>query len=114
MKESEILHDIRLAVGQLPGVAVWRNQVGIATFPGGRKVPYGLCRGSSDIIGLRSIVIAPEHVGSQIAQFVAIEVKTDSGRHSLEQKLFLKLVAARGGLAITARTEAEAVAAVRT
>ncbi len=114
MRESDILHDIRLAVGQLPGVAVWRNQVGIATFPGGRKVPYGLCRGSSDIIGLRSVVIGPEHLGSTIAQFVAIEVKTDSGRLTLEQKLFLDLVERRGGLAICARSEEDAIRAVRT
>ncbi len=114
MKESALLHDIRLAGGQLPGVVLYRNQVGIATFPGGRKVPYGLTRGASDIIGIRSLLITPQHVGTHIGQFVAIEVKTTEGRLSLEQKMFLDLVAQRGGLAVCVRSEDEARAALTT
>lgn len=103
MSEAEILHDIRLHGGQLPGVVLYRNQVGVAQYPGGKRVPYGLTRGASDIIGLRSLLITPQHVGSTLAQFVAIEVKTDTGRLTKEQQLFLDLVQARGGLAICAR-----------
>lgn len=112
MTERDILHDVRLHGGQLPGVVLWRNNVGIATFPGGRKVPYGLIQGASDIIGIRALVITPEHVGTTIGQFVAIETKTPEGRHTEKQRLFLQLVAKRGGLSLTARDAATAVEAL--
>jgi hypothetical protein len=114
MTEAELLHDMRLELGQLPGVVVWRNNVGVAKYPGRAGVPYGLCRGASDIIGLRSVVITTDHVGQTLAQFVAVEVKTATGRLSLEQDMFLKLVHSKGGLAICARDITEARAALKT
>lgn len=103
--ESEILRAIR--IGLPPHVTAWRNQVGVAVYPGGQKVPYGLCRGASDLIGIRSVLITPEHVGTTIGQFVAIEVKSARGRLSPEQQLFLNLVTAKGGLACSPRSLAE-------
>lgn len=114
MTEAELLHDLRLELGQLPGVVVWRNNVGVARYPGRVAVPYGLCRGASDIIGLRSVVITPEYVGTTLAQFVAVEVKTATGTLTREQKLFLALVDQRGGLAVCARSAEEARLALQT
>lgn len=105
MTESEILRSIRL--GLPDHVTVWRNQVGVAVYPGGQKVPYGLCKGASDLIGIRSLIITPEHVGTTLGQFVAIEVKSERGRLSREQQLFLNLVTSKGGLACTPRSLSE-------
>lgn len=107
MTESETLHAIRL--GQPEHVTLWRNQVGIAIYPGGQRVPYGLCRGASDLIGIRSLLITPELVGTTIGQFTALEVKSKRGRLSQEQLLFLNLVRAKGGLAFHARSLEEAM-----
>ena len=107
MKEADILRAIRC--GLPPHVTAWRNQVGVAVYPGGQKVPYGLCRGASDLIGIRSLVITPEHVGTTVGQFTAIEVKSAKGRLSPEQMLFLNLVSAKGGLALSPRSLEEAL-----
>lgn len=105
MRESEILHAIRLA--QPANGTLWRNQVGVAEYPGGTKVPYGLTRGASDLIGIRSLLIQPEHVGTIVGQFAACEVKSAQGRLRPEQLLFLNLVRAKGGLAFHARSVVE-------
>lgn len=107
MKESEILRAIR--TGLPDHVTAWRNQVGIAVYPGGQKVPYGLCKGASDLIGIRSLVVTPELVGTTLGQFVAIEVKSATGRLSQEQMLFLNLVTSKGGLACSPRSLQEAL-----
>ena len=107
MKESEILRAIRL--GLPPHVTAWRNQVGVAVYPGGQKVPYGLCKGAADLIGIRSVLITPEHIGTTLGQFTAIEVKSARGRLSPEQQLFLNLVTAKGGLSLTPRSLEEAL-----
>ena len=99
-----MLRELRLALGSRPDVVVWRNQVGVARYPGGRSVPYGLARGASDIIGIRSLVITPEHTGQTIGQFVAVEAKSPSGQPTREQLQFLELVRKYGGHAVLARS----------
>ena len=69
---------------------------------------FGLCKGSSDLIGLRSLEITPELVGQRIAQFVALEVKTPLGTLSPEQRAFLRLVEQLGGMAAVCRSVDEA------
>jgi hypothetical protein len=71
-------------------------------------VRFGLCTGSSDLIGLRSLEITPELVGQRLAQFVALEVKTAQGVLSPEQRAFLHLVEELGGVAATCRSVEEA------
>ena len=75
---------------------------------------FGLCKGSSDLIGLRSLEITSELLGQRIAQFVALEVKTPLGTLSPEQRAFLRLVEKLGGMAAVCRSvkEAEQVLAV--
>lgn len=101
MSEAALQHAIRLAVGALPGVALWRNETGQAQH-GRAVVRYGLCRGSADLIGL----VSPS------GRFLALEVKSPRGRVSAEQKLFLDLVTRMGGVGRVVRSVDEALAAV--
>lgn len=107
MSEQELQQRIRLALGQGP-VRLWRNNVGALRDPRGRLVSYGLCRGSSDLIGLRQLTIGPEHLGQRLAVFAAIEIKAQRGRVTAEQQQFLAVVQQLGGLAGVARSLAEA------
>ncbi|MEO5375642.1 MAG: VRR-NUC domain-containing protein [Alphaproteobacteria bacterium] len=99
-----------LAVGGLPDVRVFRNNCGVALHPDGSRVVYGLCPGSSDLIGFRTVTVTPDLVGRQLAQFVAIEVKTATGRVSPEQRRFLDAVERAGGLAAVVRSPEAAAA----
>lgn len=96
--EHEIQQRIRLACGRGP-VRLWRNNTGALVDQQGRFVRFGLCKGSSDLIGLRSLEVTSEMVGQQLAQFVALEVKTAQGVLSPEQRAFLRLVKQFGGVA---------------
>ena len=111
--EHEIQQRIRLGCGRGP-VRLWRNNTGALVDQQGRFVRFGLCKGSSDLIGLRSLEITPELLGRRIAQFVALEVKTPHGTVSPEQRAFLRLVEQLGGMAAVCRSvdEAEQVLAV--
>lgn len=59
--------------------------------------------GASDLIGFTPIVITPEMVGSKIAVFTAIEVKTDTGTVSDDQERFIRVVNENGGYSGVAR-----------
>ena len=109
--EHEIQQRIRLACGRV-AVRLWRNNTGALVDQQGRFVRFGLCKGSSDLIGLRALEITPELVGQRIAQFVALEIKTASGNVSPEQRAFLLLVQQLGGLGAVCRSIAEAQAAL--
>ena len=103
MSEHEIQQRIRLACGRGP-VRLWRNNSGALVDQQGRLVRFGLAKGSSDLIGLRSLEITPDLVGQRIAQFVAMEIKTSRGVVSSEQRAFLQLVEQLGGLAAICRS----------
>lgn len=107
--EQQIQQAIRLSIGG-PGsaVTVWRNNTGALRDERGRLVTYGLCKGSADLIGFRRLTITKEMVGQQLAQFVAIEVKTGRGRPTPEQANFLAVVAQAGGVAGVARSVEDA------
>lgn len=98
--EAEIQYEIRLALSREPDVVLWRNTTGVATH-GTRTVRYGLARGGADLIG-----IGPD------GRFLALEIKTATGRLSDEQSLFLALVRRRGGFAAVVTSVHEALAAV--
>ena len=105
--EHEIQQRIRLACGRGP-VRLWRNNTGALLDQQGRFVRFGLCKGSSDLIGLRALEITPQLVGRRIAQFVALEIKTPHGVASPEQQAFLALVHQLGGVAAVYRSIEEA------
>jgi hypothetical protein len=101
MREIEIQNKIRLAVGQLSDVVIWRNESGVAEHHG-RYVRYGLCKGSADLIG----ILVPQ------GRFLAFEVKTPRGRLREEQKLFLGLVRRAGGFACVVTSVEESLDAI--
>lgn len=100
--ELAIQNAIRLQHGAGPA-RLWRNNTGALKDQTGRLVRYGLCPGSSDLIGLRKVVVTPDMVGQTLAVFTAIEVK-DRGRVTPEQQAFLTMVTQAGGLAGVARS----------
>jgi hypothetical protein len=104
MSEAAIQQDIRLALGQTPGLRVFRNNVGAIKDRNNRLVRYGLCTGSADLIGWQSVVITPAMVGQRFARFVSIEVKTPAGRLSPEQETWQAAVQKAGGIAVVARS----------
>jgi hypothetical protein len=111
--ERRIQSDIQLAASAGGGPArLWRNNVGALRDARGQLVRYGLCPGSSDLIGLRTIVITPDMVGQRVAVFSAIEVK-DRGRPTEQQQAFITMVQQAGGLAGVARSLPDALSILR-
>ena len=109
MSEHLTQQRILLAHGRGPG-RLWRNNTGTLRDRQGRPVKFGLCKGSSDLIGLRSITIGPEHVGQTMAVFAAVEVKSATGRPTPDQRAFIDTVQSMGGLAGIARSVEDAAA----
>lgn len=109
--ETDIQQRIRLAVGALPGIRMWRNNSGKLPDPRtGRWVQFGVASpGGSDLIGYRTVEITPEMVGRKVAVFCAIEVKTATGRATPAQRNFLDHIRAAGGIAGIVRSPAEAL-----
>jgi len=94
--EKHIQRDIFLAIGSKPTCRIFRNNIG---FDHDKKVHYGLHKGSSDLIGLKSLIISPEDVGKRLAVFVAIEVKRPDEKPTEDQKNFINMVRWLGGFA---------------
>ena len=105
--EHEIQQRIRLACGRGP-VRLWRNNTGALVDQQGRFVRFGLCKGSSDLIGLRQLRIEEQHLGLELGVFCALEIKAAGGRPTAEQRQFLEVIRNRGGLAGVARSVEEA------
>ena len=118
--EAALLKKIQLNFGN-GDTRLFRNNVGSAflgphfwTADGGvliqnpSRVTYGLCEGSSDLIGWRSRTITHTDVGKTIAQFVAIEVKSAAGKLSKTQEAFLRTATDAGAVAGMVKTVDEA------
>jgi len=97
LKESNVQALILLALSEA-GCLVWRNNVGVLPDRRGIPLRFGLCVGSSDIVGLCSD-----------GKFLAIEVKTALGQPTEAQLRFIQAVQRQGGRAGIARSAAEAV-----
>ena len=95
------------------GCLAFRNNTGVLLDRNGRPVQFGLCVGSSDIIAGKPVTITADMVGQTLLAWVAVEVKTATGKTTEAQDRFLAAVRARGGRAGIARTGAEAVAIAR-
>lgn len=108
MNETTVLQSIRLALGRVPGLRLFRNNVGGLKDQQGRFVSFGLHPGSADLIGWRSITITPEMVGQRLAVFASVEVKTPTGKVKPEQENWKQQVTEAGGLAFVARSPEEA------
>lgn len=101
--EQTIQQHIRLACSK-GNCRLFRNNTGTLRDANGRPVQFGLCKGSADLIGWRTVTVTPEMVGQTVAIFTSIEVKTSSGRVRPEQQQWLTAVQAAGGIAGIARS----------
>lgn len=110
MRESDIQNLILMALSDA-GCKVWRQNVGVGwtgdasrltdgsvLIRNPRPLHAGLCRGSSDIIGL-----------TPTGQFLAIEVKSKHGRVTPEQENFISRVGQQGGVAGVCRSVDDAL-----
>lgn len=95
MSESTIMRSIQIAASN-EGHRLFRNTVGVLQDRNGKYVRYGLCPGSSDLIGWRAD-----------GRFLAIEVKANT-KATDEQVAFIDAVRAAGGLAGIAHSVDEA------
>ena len=101
--ETNIMNKIMIKMSK-KGYLCWRNQVGLFKTLDGRTVNIGI-KGSSDLMAIKPTVITPEMVGQTLAVFVAVEVKTATGRQSEPQKKWQKAVEKLGVKYILARSE---------
>lgn len=134
MNEASVLKRIMLACSNR-STRLFRNNVGkawqgkseqfqrasqVMLYPGdvvvrqAQLVTYGLCVGSSDVIGWTQHVITPADVGAVVAIFTAIEAKAEKGRATDEQKNFIERVQDAGGIAGVARSDEEALTILST
>ena len=109
-QETVLQQHIRLALGQHSNLRLFRNETGKLPDPRtGRWVQFGLAKGSSDLIGFKTIKITPEMIGQDIAQFVSLEIKTERGKLSDIQQNWLQKVKSSGGIVGVARTVKDAL-----
>jgi len=101
LKETEILQLVRLAASKM-GATTFRNNTGMLKNKDGAYVRYGLCEGSSDLIGWTSE-----------GKFLALEIKRPNKHATPEQERFLKAVCKAGGIGAVVHSEEEAIAAIR-
>lgn len=97
--ETDIVGDIRIALGKLPYVVVFRNNTGALKNEHGRLVTYGLCEGSSDLIGIVAAWVGHPYQSSTVGRFFALEVKVPGNEPTAEQDRFLTVVGSQGGAA---------------
>jgi len=104
--ESVIQNKIMIALNK-GATRVFRNNVGAYNGKDGQWIEFGLRKGSGDLIGWRTVEITPEMVGTKIAQFLSVEVKSKTGKVREEQLNWQKQVNNAGGIAIIARSVEE-------
>lgn len=110
--EANMQAQVRLAAAQ-ERVFLMRNNSGALRDDTGRMVRFGLGNDSkqvndrlksSDLIGIRPVLIQSHHIGQTIGQFIAIEVKPPDWRgpggddHAEAQQRWIELVRSWGGL----------------
>lgn len=99
VSERKLQQDIRLALGLMDGCAFWRQNVGQMKIDG-RRVKFGLCTGSSDLIGIVD------------GRFCALEVKLPGQKPTNSQLQFLFCVRLHGGFGAVVHSVEEALAAI--
>ena len=100
-EHSNLKNTIRLELGKRNDCVLFNNESGVARYPSGHTVRYGVGAGGSDLIGL-----------TDEGRFLALEVKTGAARCTKKQRHFLALIENNGGFSAIVRTVEEAHAAV--
>ena len=112
MTETEMMKLIQVEASRL-GLRLFRNNCGVAFNRENIPIRFGLCPGSSDLIGFTQVKITESMVGENVAIFTAIEVKSQTGKLSKEQAAFLANIDAVGGIAVLARSESDLIEAIK-
>lgn len=88
--EAAVQVDCRLKASTMGG-RLWRNNVGVAKRDDGTPIRYGLCNEtkamnkkvkSSDLIGIKQVLITQSMVGTIIGQFWAPEIKKGNWKYT--------------------------------
>lgn len=101
MREKDVQNSLILHASKV-GTTLFCNNVGMYRDERGNVIRFGLCKGSSDLIGWTPITITEDMVGSKVAVFTAVEVKLNKcGKYKAteSQKLFISAVLKNGGYA---------------
>lgn len=96
-----------LAIGFSDNGRLWINDNGFGFHKIGDKYigfRYGLGVGIADLIGYTEVVITEDMVGRRLPIFTAFEVKTSSGRPSVEQEKFIAFIKSKGGIGAIVRS----------
>jgi hypothetical protein len=101
ISESAVQKSIQQYADANPKIRLWRNNTGAYKI-GSRFVRFGLCKGSSDLIGYTEVKITPGMVGKTVAVFMAVEVKKPGGVSTDLQDDFVDTVASSGGVGMIA------------
>lgn len=114
MKETNVMRTCMMKVSEDKNKRVFRNNVGVAVaydfknkkvVEPVRVIEYGLCKGSSDLIGWKSVEITQEMIGKRVAIFTAIETKRPNmSKTSEEQNNFIAAVQNAGGIGLIAKS----------
>ena len=116
--EAAVQNRIRLEASK-KGLRLWRNNVGATYTDDGSFIRYGLVNDSkqmneqlksSDLIGIRPVMITPRHVNHVMGQFIAREIKPESWHYTATKReqaqlKFLELITSMGGDAAFANRE---------
>lgn len=114
MAERDLI-DRFLLLSSKAGMRFSRNNSGIAFHKDGSVVSYGVFSpGGSDCIGFVPHVVRPVDVGSTLAIFAAVELKTGKQTLTEDQQRFLRIVDRAGGLAAWGRDEVDVMKKLRT
>jgi hypothetical protein len=124
--EQAIQSQILVAIGALDGVLVWRQNVGKAPSAWKRVGGFAAARlrGLLSIDDPRPLYVSsgrlvqygapgqPDIMAIAAGRFVGIEVKTEIGRQSANQKIWQAAIEAAGGVYVLARSVSDATRAV--
>lgn len=109
-REGYIQNQILRTIGRRRDVFVWRNNTGVARSLDGKRVIKFGCPGSPDIMGIQEVTITPEMVGLTFGRAFGVEVKTETGEQSEQQKRWEGAWRLRGGLYLLARSPEDVTA----